>query len=142
MVILLLIKEILLPNDASKRTLTSLYKSLEDAGCNTKEIEMNIADIVTKTAISLEPFMTQEFYAAFGGHKKQVKRCFHIFGFDILLDRNNKAWLLEINALPSLNIKNENSRCFYASLFSHITLPFIIDIARRRKVRDQPLLLH
>lgn len=31
------------------------------------------------------------------------KNCFHIFGIDILLDHNGKAWLMEINHAPSLN---------------------------------------
>ena len=27
--------------------------------------------------------------------------CFEIFGFDIILDENCKAWLLEVNHAPS-----------------------------------------
>lgn len=33
--------------------------------------------------------------------------CFHVLGFDILLDADCKPWLLEINANPSLNIEHE-----------------------------------
>ena len=29
--------------------------------------------------------------------------CYQIFGFDIMLDSNAKAWLLEINDHPSMN---------------------------------------
>jgi len=32
------------------------------------------------------------------------KNVFHIFGIDILVDENGWAWLLEINASPSLNM--------------------------------------
>jgi hypothetical protein len=31
-------------------------------------------------------------------------KVFQIFGFDILIDENLKAWLLEINDHPSLNV--------------------------------------
>jgi len=100
----LLEEDILLPNNDSKRTLTSLYKSLEELGIDTERIKERVYDVVKKTVIALEPFITQEYYSAFG--QKQPNKSFQILGFDILIDRHCKAWLLEINANPSLNIKN------------------------------------
>jgi tubulin polyglutamylase TTLL11 len=44
--------------------------------------------------------------SAFQAKYGQAK-CFHILGFDILLDSACKPWLLEINANPSLNIDHE-----------------------------------
>ena len=39
---------------------------------------------------------------------KQAKGdCFQILGFDIFIDQDLKAWLLEINDHPSLNINIE-----------------------------------
>lgn len=35
-------------------------------------------------------------------------RSFQVFGFDILLDKDLKAWVLEINDHPSLNIYFDN----------------------------------
>ena len=32
----------------------------------------------------------------------------HIIGFDIMLDENQKAWLIEINNNPSMSIKHEH----------------------------------
>lgn len=39
---------------------------------------------------------------------------FQIFGFDILLDKNYKAWILEINDHPSMNIYHNTEEKDYA----------------------------
>ena len=31
-------------------------------------------------------------------------KVFHILGLDVLIDKKNRAWLMEINSNPSLNI--------------------------------------
>jgi len=98
---------ILSQNNATKRTLTSLYQSLEQIGISQKIIQDKIKSIVLKTVIAIEPYMTQEFYMAFGGLEKNYKKCFQLFGFDILLDENLDGWLLEINAAPALSITHE-----------------------------------
>ena len=39
-------------------------------------------------------------------------RPFQIIGFDLLIDKNLKAWLLEINTSPSLNIYFDTAKNF------------------------------
>jgi hypothetical protein len=42
---------------------------------------------------------------SFGGKSNLIKGdVFHVFGFDVLLDEQLKAWILEINEYPSFNI--------------------------------------
>jgi hypothetical protein len=38
------------------------------------------------------------------GQNEPVGKMYQVFGFDVLLDENYKAWLLEINDHPSLDI--------------------------------------
>eukprot|EP01022_Parablepharisma_sp_SALTPOND_P001016 TRINITY_DN105433_c0_g1_i1.p4 TRINITY_DN105433_c0_g1~~TRINITY_DN105433_c0_g1_i1.p4 ORF type:complete len:234 (-),score=30.13 TRINITY_DN105433_c0_g1_i1:66-767(-) len=75
-------------------------------GISREKVEGKIQEIAVKVVTALEPYMTQEFYSAFGGSERYFKKCFHIFGFDILLDENCNAWLLEINFAPSLSVKH------------------------------------
>ena len=41
---------------------------------------------------------------ALTGNKPLVNQPFQILGFDLMLDKNLKAWVLEVNDHPSLNI--------------------------------------
>lgn len=56
-----------------------------------------------KAIITLEPYL-KHYYAVNIGRNTEDSKAFHILGLDILIDRKNKAWLMEINSNPSLNI--------------------------------------
>lgn len=36
--------------------------------------------------------------------KWEEAKCFHILGFDILIDKDLQPWILEVNANPSFDI--------------------------------------
>lgn len=54
---------------------------------------------MVKTLISVEPLI----FNTTSRSTKHRNVCFELFGFDILLDKNLKPWLLEVNISPSLS---------------------------------------
>jgi tubulin polyglutamylase TTLL11 len=88
-------------NEGSKRTLTSFWKTMEKNRCSKEVIMPKIEDLVIKFLTSIYPFILYNYNCMFG--KKEAK-CFHIIGFDIIIDEDQNPFLLEINANPSLSI--------------------------------------
>ncbi|CAG9330520.1 ttll-11_12 [Blepharisma stoltei] len=83
-----------------KRSLTATMKLLEEMGHNTAKLWEDIKEIIIKTLCSVQPFLSHTYRACqpddpFNG------MCFEILGFDIILDKKLKPWLLEVNHSPS-----------------------------------------
>ncbi|XP_075808311.1 tubulin monoglutamylase TTLL4 isoform X2 [Microtus pennsylvanicus] len=82
-----------------KWALKALWNYLSQKGINSDAIWEKIKDVVVKTIISSEPYVTNLL-------KLYVRRpysCHELFGFDIMLDENLKPWVLEVNISPSLH---------------------------------------
>ncbi|KAM5325438.1 LOW QUALITY PROTEIN: tubulin monoglutamylase TTLL4 [Glossophaga mutica] len=82
-----------------KWALKALWSYLSQKGVNSDAIWEKIKDVVVKTIISSEPYVTSLL-------KMYVQRpysCHELFGFDIMLDENLKPWVLEVNISPSLH---------------------------------------
>ena len=92
--------------DASKRTLSSLMKTLGEAGIDTEQVFAQIKETCTKALIAIQPFIMQEQEQTLD-MSAVMGDCFQILGFDVFLDQDLKAWLFEINDHPSLNINLE-----------------------------------
>ena len=95
-------------NEGSKRSLASFWKTMALNGIDQEKIMTKIEDLIVNFLTSIYPFILYNYKCVFG---KKEGRCFHLTGFDIIIDEDLNPLLLEINANPSLSIMfdpNEN----------------------------------
>jgi tubulin polyglutamylase TTLL11 len=96
-------------NDSSKRLFSSVLQQISAdehlRHIDIKALLANIEEVIVKFLAAMHPFILFNNMAAFGG--TQNHKCFHVLGFDILLDEAGKPWILEVNANPSFNIEHE-----------------------------------
>lgn len=91
-------------NKGTKRLLSEFWKQLvKEYGVDKEYVKEQMVSTIRKTVVSLVPYLK-----AYG--KKYIRndieniKCFQIIGIDIMLDEDCKAWLMEINANPSMNM--------------------------------------
>ncbi|XP_041320948.1 neugrin isoform X1 [Pyrgilauda ruficollis] len=90
----------------SKRKLSTLNAWMAEHNYDTSKLWADIDDIVIKTLISAHPVLKHHYQTCFSNHTTGCA-CFEILGFDILLDRRLKPWLLEVNHSPSFNTDSQ-----------------------------------
>ena len=83
-----------------KRSLNAILKILYEQGADPDRIMEEIKDIVAKTLIVGQPYMSH-IYRSCQPDDMDNSMCFQILGFDIMIDKNFKPWLIEVNQSPS-----------------------------------------
>ena len=81
-------------------------KIIYQQGGDPDKIWEEIKDIVVKTIIVGQPYM-DHMYRVCQPECIDNSMCFQILGFDVLIDKHLKPWLIEINHAPSLNTDSE-----------------------------------
>jgi tubulin polyglutamylase TTLL6/13 len=85
-----------------KRTLESIFVKLARDGIDIERLKAQMRDIFVKTLISVQPDLYHH-YRMSQPSDIYNNMCFEILGFDILIDKTGKPWLLEVNHAPSFN---------------------------------------
>ena len=86
--------------EGHKRSLNAILKILLQQGADPDRIMDEIKDIIVKTMILGQPYM-YHIYKSCQPEDHEDSMCFQILGFDIMIDKYFKPWLIEVNQSPS-----------------------------------------
>ncbi|XP_009873212.1 PREDICTED: tubulin polyglutamylase TTLL6, partial [Apaloderma vittatum] len=120
----------------SKRKLSTLNAWMTDNNYDTEKLWEAIEDIIIKTLISVHPVVKHNYQSCFPNHTAGCA-CFEILGFDILLDRKLKPWLLEVNHSPSFTTDSRLDREVKDALLCDTLNLINVHACDKRKVLEE-----
>lgn len=120
----------------SKRKLSSFKKHLEAMCYDTEKMWRDIEDVIIKTLISAHPILKHNYHTCFPNHASG-SACFEILGFDVLLDRRLKPWLLEVNHSPSFTTDSRLDREVKDGLLYDTLVLINLGACDRRKITEE-----
>uniref|UniRef100_A0A671MQ15 Tubulin polyglutamylase ttll6-like n=1 Tax=Sinocyclocheilus anshuiensis TaxID=1608454 RepID=A0A671MQ15_9TELE len=120
----------------SKRKLSSFKKHMEAMSYDTEKMWTDIEDVIIKTLISAHPILKHNYHTCFPNHASG-SACFEILGFDVLLDRRLKPWLLEVNHSPSFTTDSRLDREVKDSLLYDTLVLINLGACDRRKITEE-----
>ncbi len=100
-----------------KRSLTSVYKHIQNQGQKVEVLKERIYDIIIKTIITGYPTLSA---SVSNVHPQNFANdmCFEVLGFDVMLDHKLNPYLLEINYTPSFTADTPLDRYIKKSLIT------------------------
>lgn len=94
--------------DKMTRMIADVFNDMKKKGVDTDALWERIDEVLILTVLSAYPYLSSK--EAELCPNNGLPRCFQIIGCDILLDKNLKPYILEINHRPSMKTNTENSK--------------------------------
>ncbi|XP_051774794.1 tubulin polyglutamylase ttll6 isoform X1 [Erpetoichthys calabaricus] len=120
----------------SKRKLSTFNRHMEEKGYDIGKMWGDIEDVIIKTLISAHPILKHNYNTCFPNHVTG-SACFEILGFDILLDRRLKPWLLEVNHSPSFTTDSKLDREVKDNLLYDTLVLINLGACDRKKIIEE-----
>jgi len=92
-----------------KRSMSSVFERIRKDGIDIGKIQNDIDELIRLTIAAVQPFLSCQYRVGISANDGK-SRCFEILGFDVLLDKNAKPWLLEVNCKPAMGAESELDR--------------------------------
>uniref|UniRef100_A0A8C5P9U6 Tubulin tyrosine ligase like 13 n=1 Tax=Leptobrachium leishanense TaxID=445787 RepID=A0A8C5P9U6_9ANUR len=120
----------------SKRKLSTLNSWLNKSNYDTSKLWGDIEDVIIKTLIAAHPILKHHYRTCFPNHFAG-SACFEILGFDILLDKKLKPWLLEVNHSPSFTTDSRLDREVKDALLQDTLKLINLNACDKRKIIEE-----
>ncbi|EDO34389.1 predicted protein, partial [Nematostella vectensis] len=120
----------------SKRRITTINNWFVENGYDLKEIWDGIEDCIIKTLVTAHPILKHNYRTCFPNHNKG-SACFEILGFDVLLDKKLKPWVIEVNHSPSFTTDSPLDKEIKEGLMSDALALLNFGACDRRKIIEE-----
>lgn len=109
---------------------------MDENDLNKEEIFQEIYDLINKTIITVAPILKHNYRTCFPSPFRGSS-CFEILGFDVILDRKCKPWLLEVNHSPSFHTDSKLDSQIKTALISDTLKLLDIKTVDRKKCIEE-----
>lgn len=123
-------------DSGTKRRITTINRWLVEHGYDIVKLWADIDDVIIKVLISAQSVLKHNYRACFPNHYRG-SACFEILGFDILVDRKLKPYVLEVNHSPSFTTDSKLDREIKDALIYDTLLLLNLPAADKRRFVEE-----
>ncbi len=118
------------------RRISTINKWLREHGYDVDKLWSDIDDVIIKVLLSAHAVLKHNYRTCFANHYKG-SACFEILGYDILIDKKLKPYVLEVNHSPSFTTDSKLDREIKDALIYDCIMLMNIGSSDKRRCIDE-----